>query len=149
MNKMKVLLSKPLKNKQSFIEKEAEKIRKDINELEKQIISVKEDCLKSTKEIKYAFCGHLVDWKGSIRKIERYNGYRNYFYIEEILDDNFNLKDIYEDKSNYTIYYANSSYNNEPKYINSNELKSLLENYNKRWTAFKIIRRQKNGWYTS
>lgn len=137
------IVKQAFKNKQSFIEKEAEKIRKDINELEKQIISVKEDCLKSTKEIKYAFCGHLVDWKGSIRKIERYNGYRNYFYIEEILDDNFNLKDIYEDKSNYTIYYANSSYNNEPKYINSNELKSLLENYNKRWTALKLLEDKK------
>lgn len=137
------IVKQAFKNKQSFIEKEAEKIRKDINELEKQIISVKEDCLKSTKEIKYAFCGHLVDWKGSIRKIERYNGYRNYFYIEGILDDNFNLKDIYEDKSNYTIYYANSSYNNESKYINSNELKSLLENYDKRWTALKLLEDKK------
>ena len=137
------IVKQAFKNKQSFIEKEAEKIRKDINEIEKQIISVKEDCLKSTKEIKYAFCGHLVDWKGSIRKIERYNGYRNYFYIEGILDDNFNLKDIYEDKSNYTIYYANSSYNNEPKYINSNELKSLLENYDKRWTALKLLEDKK------
>lgn len=137
------IVKQAFKNKQSFIEKEAEKIRKDINELEKQIISVKEDCLKSTKEIKYAFCGHLVDWKGSIRKIERYNGYRNYFYIEGILDDNFNLKDIYEDKSNYTIYYANSSYNNETKYINSNELKSLLENYDKRWTALKLLEDKK------
>lgn len=137
------IVKQAFKDKQSFIEKEAEKIRKDINEIEKQIISVKEDCLKSTKEIKYAFCGHLVDWKGSIRKIERYNGYRNYFYIEGILDDNFNLKDIYEDKSNYTIYYANSSYNNEPKYINSNELKSLLENYDKRWTALKLLEDKK------
>lgn len=137
------IVKQAFKNKQSFIEKSTKKIREDINELEKQIISIKEDYLKGTKEIKYAFCGHLVDWKGSIRKIERYNGYRNYFYIEGILDDNFNLKDIYEDKSNYTIYYANSSYNNEPKYINSNELKSLLENYDKRWTALKLLEDKK------
>lgn len=137
------IIKQAFKDKQSFIEKSTKKIREDINELEEQIILVREDCLKSTKEIKYAFCGHLVDWKGSIRKIERYNGYRNYFYIEGILDDNFNLKDIYEDKSNYTIYYANSSYNNESKYINSNELKSLLENYDKRWTALKLLEDKK------
>lgn len=136
------IVKKAFKNKQSFIEKEAEKIRKDINELEKQIISVKEDCLKDTKEIKYAFCGHLVDWKGSVRKIERYDK-EEPFYIEKILDDDFNLKDIYEDKSKYTIYYADSSHDNEWKDINSNELKVLLENYDKRWTALKLLEDKK------
>ena len=39
------------------------------------------------------FCGHLVDWKGSVRKIERYDK-EEPFYIEKILDDDFNLKGL-------------------------------------------------------
>ncbi|WP_415947544.1 hypothetical protein [Megamonas funiformis] len=136
------IVKQAFKNKQSFIEKSTKKIREDINELEKQIISVKEDYLKDTKEIKYAFCGHLVDWKGSVRKIERYDK-EEPFYIEKILDDDFNLKDIYEDKSKYTIYYADSSHDNEWKDINSNELKVLLESYDKRWTALKLLEDKK------
>lgn len=53
------IVKQAFKNKQSFIEKDVEKIRESINQLEEQIILVKEDCLKSTKELKYAFCGYL------------------------------------------------------------------------------------------
>lgn len=140
------IVKQAFKNKQSFIEKEAEKIRKDINELEKQIISVKEDCLKSTKELKYAFCGYLVNWSGAVCRIERHDGYynRDSIYIERILDDDFNLKDIYNNnKGDYTIYYAKGNSNNLNKDIKSNDLKSLLEIYNKRWTALKLLEDKK------
>lgn len=140
------IVKQAFKDKQSFIEKEAEKIRKDINELEKQIISVKEDCLKSTKELKYAFCGYLVNWSGAVCRIERHDGYynRDSIYIERILDDDFNLKDIYNNnKGDYTIYYAKGNSNNLNKDIKSNNLKSLLEIYNERWTALKLLEDKK------
>lgn len=139
------IVKQAFKNKQSFIEKEVEKIRKDINELEKQIISVKEDCLKSTKELKYAFCGYLVDWKGAVYRIERHNGYynRDSIYIERILDEDFNLKDIYNNKDDYTVCYTSGNSNNLDKNINSNDLKSLLENYGKRWKALKLLEDKK------
>ena len=140
------IVKQAFKDKQSFIEKRIEKIRKDINELEKQIISVKEDCLKSTKELKYAFCGYLVNWSGAVCRIERHDGYynRDSIYIERILDDDFNLKDIYNNnKGDYTIYYAKGNSNNLNKDIKSNDLKSLLEIYNERWTALKLLEDKK------
>lgn len=140
------IVKQAFKDKQSFIEKRTEKIRKDINELEKQIISVKEDCLKSTKELKYAFCGYLVNWSGAVCRIERHDGYynRDSIYIERILDDDFNLKDIYNNnKGDYTIYYAKGNSNNLNKDIKSNDLKSLLEIYNERWTALKLLEDKK------
>lgn len=140
------IVKQAFKDKQSFIEKSTKKIREDINELEKQIILVKEDCLKSTKELKYAFCGHLVDWNGAVYRIERHNGYynRDSIYIERILDDDFNLKDIYNNnKDDYTICYASGNSNNLDKNINSNDLKSLLENYGKRWKALKLLEDKK------
>lgn len=140
------IVKQAFKNKQSFIEKDVEKIRESINELEKQIISVKEDCLKSTKELKYAFCGYLVNWSGAVCRIERHDGYynRDSIYIERILDDDFNLKDIYNNnKGDYTIYYAKGNSNNLNKDIKSNDLKSLLEIYNERWTALKLLEDKK------
>lgn len=140
------IVKQAFKDKQSFIEKRIEKIRKDINELEKQIISVKEDYLKSTKELKYAFCGYLVNWSGAVCRIERHDGYynRDSIYIERILDDDFNLKDIYNNnKGDYTIYYAKGNSNNLNKDIKSNDLKSLLEIYNERWTALKLLEDKK------
>lgn len=132
------IIKQSFKDKQLFVDKIKERIKK----LEEQITLIKEDYLNSTKELKYAFCGRLIDWKGAVRIIERHNRNESPFYIERILDDNFNLKDIYEKNNNYTVHYISSKHNLS-KNINSNELKLLLENYDKRWTALKLLEDKK------
>lgn len=138
------IVKQVFKNKQSFIEKEAEKIRKDINELEKQIISVKEDCLKSTKELKYAFCGHLVDWEITICAIGRRELYHNpkEFPIKQILDNNFNFEIIYKEGNNYYIRYP-YGYSTNTKEIDSNKMKKIYIDYCRRWKALKLLEDKK------
>lgn len=138
------IVKQAFKNKQSFIEKEAEKIRKDINEIEKQIISVKEDCLKSTKEIKYAFCGYLANWEITISAIGRREPYHNSkeFSIKQILDDNFNFENIYKEGSSYYICYP-SGYSINKEGIDSNKMKKKYIDYCRRWKALKLLEDKK------
>lgn len=136
------IVKQAFKNKQSFIEKDVEKIRESINQLEEQIILVKEDCLKSTKELKYAFCGYLANWEITISAIGRREPYHNSkeFSIKQILDDNFNFENIYKEGSSYYICYP-SGYSINKEGIDSNKMKKKYIDYCRRWKALKLLRR--------
>lgn len=138
------IVKQAFKNKQSFIEKDAEKIRESINQLEEQIILVKEDCLKSTKELKYAFCGYLANWEITISAIGRREPYHNSkeFSIKQILDDNFNFENIYKEGSSYYICYP-SGYSINKEGIDSNKMKKKYIDYCRRWKALKLLEDKK------
>lgn len=138
------IVKQAFKNKQSFIEKDVEKIRESINQLEEQIILVKEDCLKSTKELKYAFCGYLANWEITISAIGRREPYHNSkeFSIKQILDDNFNFENIYKEGSSYYICYP-SGYSINKEGIDSNKMKKKYIDYCRRWKALKLLEDKK------
>ncbi len=126
------IVKRAFEDKQNYIEARQRVLQDSIDAATDLIKRVEEDVLKSTREIKVAMLCALTGWKGTAIRIER--GYSVQFYVTKILEDSFDLSQLFVE-GRRQVYYQ--SWNGGSDRENVTNLEEICRPYYERCEALK------------
>ena len=131
------LIKEAFEAKKKFISNEKAEIQVKIIKIKNKIDVYTKDMLKSLKEIKIAMLSMIVDYDGIANDLSQGEYYSSEIRANEILDDNFELKKLYDLNIHYVKYISFKGYN-ESKYIEN--FSELIKPYIKKIEALNTVK---------
>ena len=131
------LIKKAFEAKKKFISNEKAEIQVKIIQIQNKIDVYTKDMLKSLKEIKIAMLSMLVDYDGIANELRQGEYYSSEIRVNEILDDNFELKKLDELKINYVRYI---SFIGRSEYKNIKNFSELIKPYVEKIEALNTVK---------
>lgn len=131
------LIKKAFEAKKKFISNEKAEIQVKIIQIQNKIDVYTKDMLKSLKEIKIAMLSMLVDYDGIANELRQGEYYSSEIRVNEILDDNFELKKLDELKINYVRYI---SFIGRSEYKNIKNFSELIKPYVEKMEALNTVK---------
>ena len=116
------LIKKAFEAKKKFISNEKAEIQVKIIQIQNKIDIYTKDMLKSLKEIKIAMLSMIVGYDGIANELSQGEYYSIEISVNEILDDNFELKKLYDLDIRYVRYKSFTGYSRNKNIENFYEL---------------------------
>ena len=116
------LIKKAFEAKKKFISNEKEEIQVKIIQIQNKIDIYTKNMLKSLKEIKIAMLSMIVGYDGIANELSQGEYYSIEISVNEILDDNFELKKLYDLDIRYVRYKSFTGYDRNKNIENFYEL---------------------------
>lgn len=116
------LIKKAFEAKKKFISNEKAEIQVKIIQIQNKIDIYTKDMLKSLKEIKIAMLSMIVGYDGIANELSQGEYYSIEISVNEILDDNFELKKLYDLDIRYVRYKSFTGYDRNKNIENFYEL---------------------------
>lgn len=118
----KGLIKEAFEAKKKFISNEKAEIQVKIIQIQNKIDIYTKDMLKSLKEIKIAMLSMIVGYDGIANELSQGEYYSIEISVNEILDDNFELKKLYDLDIRYVRYKSFTGYDRNKNIENFYEL---------------------------
>ena len=116
------LIKKAFEAKKKFISNEKAEIQVKIIQIQNKIDIYTKNMLKSLKEIKIAMLSMIVGYDGIANELSQGEYYSIEISVNEILDDNFELKKLYDLDIRYVRYKSFTGYDRNKNIENFYEL---------------------------